>query len=79
MPDDLNLPHTYQKGIYTQSAPISEDVEEILSMEDLEKWHIQKILNRNHWDRTRTATQLGISPKTLYTKIKKYELKPVKY
>jgi two-component system, NtrC family, response regulator AtoC len=79
MTDDLNLPHTYQKGIYTQSAPISEDVEEILSMEDLEKWHIQKILNRNHWDRTRTATQLGISPKTLYTKIKKYELKPVKY
>lgn len=79
MPDDLNLPHTYQKGIYTQSAPVSEDVEEILSMEDLEKWHIQKILNRNHWDRTRTATQLGISPKTLYTKIKKYELKPVKY
>ena len=79
LPDDLNLPHTYQKGIYTQAAPASEEVEEILSMEDLEKWHIQKILNRNHWDRTRTATQLGISPKTLYTKIKKYELKPVKY
>ena len=79
LPDDLNLPHTYQKGIYTQTAPVSEEVEEILSMEDLEKWHIQKILNRNHWDRTRTATQLGISPKTLYTKIKKYELKPVKY
>ena len=79
LPDDLNLPHTYQKGIYTQTAPVSEEVEEILSMEDLEKWHIRKILNRNHWDRTRTATQLGISPKTLYTKIKKYELKPVKY
>jgi DNA-binding NtrC family response regulator len=48
-------------------------------MEDLERWHIQKVLNKNHWDRTRTATQLGISPKTLYTKIKKYELKPVRY
>ena len=79
LPDDLNLPHTYHKGIYTQTTPVSEDIEEILSMEDLEKWHIEKILNRNHWDRTRTATQLGISPKTLYTKIKKYELKPVKY
>jgi len=78
-PDDLNLPHTYHKGIYTQSTSIAEDVEEILSMEDLEKWHIQKVLIKNHWDRTRTATQLGISPKTLYTKIKKYELKPIKY
>jgi len=48
---------------------------EILSMEDLEKWHIAKVLNANRWDRTQTANQLGISPKTLYTKIKKYELK----
>ena len=48
---------------------------EILSMEDLEKWHIAKVLDANRWDRTVTANQLGISPKTLYTKIKKYELK----
>ena len=46
------------------------------AMEELEKWHIQKVLNKNRWDRTQTANQLGISPKTLYTKIKKYELKP---
>jgi DNA-binding NtrC family response regulator len=78
-PDDLNLPQSYQKGIITQSSNVSDDNEEILSMEDLEKWHIQKVLNKNHWDRTRTANQLGISPKTLYTKIKKYELKPIKY
>jgi DNA-binding NtrC family response regulator len=78
-PDDLNLPQAYQKGIITQSSNVSDENEEILSMEDLEKWHIQKVLNKNHWDRTRTANQLGISPKTLYTKIKKYELKPIKY
>jgi len=48
---------------------------EILSMEDLERWHIGKVLDANRWDRTVTANQLGISPKTLYTKIKKYELK----
>ena len=48
---------------------------EILSMEDLERWHIAKVLDANRWDRTQTANQLGISPKTLYTKIKKYELK----
>ena len=77
--DDLNLPKSYQKGILAQSSNISDDNEEILSMEDLERWHIQKVLNKNHWDRTRTANQLEISPKTLYTKIKKYELKPIKF
>lgn len=77
--DDLNLPKSYQKGVLAQSSNVSDDNEEILSMEDLERWHIQKVLNKNHWDRTRTANQLGISPKTLYTKIKKYELKPLKF
>ena len=77
-PDDLNLHQSYQKGMLAQKSSVVNDVDEILSMEDLEKWHIQKVLNKNLWDRTRTATQLGISPKTLYTKIKKYELKPIK-
>lgn len=74
-PEDLNLPQSYQ----LQSKKISEldSTDEILSMEDLERWHIKKVLDKNRWDRTQTANQLGISPKTLYTKIKKYELKPV--
>jgi len=73
-PEDLNLPQSYQ----AQSKKVAgiDETEEILSMEDLEKWHIKKVLDKNRWDRTRTANQLGISPKTLYTKIKKYELKP---
>jgi len=78
-PEDLNLPQSFRKGSFSHTSEETEDVEDILSMEDLERWHIQKVLNKNHWDRTRTATQLGISPKTLYTKIKKYELKPVRY
>jgi len=74
-PEDLNHPRSYQP----QSKSFSEldQTEEILSMEELEKWHIQKVLDKNRWDRTQTANQLGISPKTLYTKIKKYELKPL--
>jgi transcriptional regulator with PAS, ATPase and Fis domain len=73
-PEDLNLPQSYQ----SQAKKVAgiDETEEILSMDDLEKWHIKKVLDKNRWDRTRTATQLGISPKTLYTKIKKYELKP---
>ena len=78
-PDDLNLPNVFQKGIHSLPSEENDEIEEILSMEDLERWHIQKVLNKNHWDRTRTATQLGISPKTLYTKIKKYELRPVSF
>lgn len=72
-PDDLNLPASNRKSLSKGSIDIPT---EIKSMEDLEKWHIENVLNSNGWDRTQTAIQLGISPKTLYTKIKKYELKP---
>jgi len=44
-------------------------------MDELEKLHITKALKCFHWDRKQTANQLGISQKTLYTKIKKYEIK----
>ncbi|GIK59222.1 MAG: sigma-54-dependent Fis family transcriptional regulator [Ignavibacteriaceae bacterium] len=74
-PEDLNLPQSYQTP--TRKHTDIEHAEEILSMEELERWHIKKVLDKNRWDRTQTANQLGISPKTLYTKIKKYELKPV--
>ncbi len=73
-PDDLNLPHLPS---YKESSITSESEEDlsVLSMEEVEKRHIAKVLKRNRWDRTQTANQLGISPKTLYTKIKKYEIK----
>jgi DNA-binding NtrC family response regulator len=74
-PDDLNLPQSYQ--IQSKKLSDLEGPDDILSMEDLERWHIKKVLDKNRWDRTQTANQLGISPKTLYTKIKKYELKPI--
>ena len=75
VPEDLSLPNS---AGYKSSGARSTTLDipsEILSMEDLERWHIAKVLDANRWDRTVTANQLGISPKTLYTKIKKYELK----
>jgi len=73
-PEDLNLPNSVAYKNITGRGSV--DIpSEILSMEDLERWHIAKVLDANRWDRTVTANQLGISPKTLYTKIKKYELK----
>jgi DNA-binding NtrC family response regulator len=73
-PEDLNLPHMQA---YKESTNIDESEEDlsVLSMEEVEKRHIAKVLKRNRWDRTQTANQLGISPKTLYTKIKKYEIR----
>jgi len=74
-PEDLNLPiPAVFKGTTNRGGNV-EIPSEVLSMEELERWHIEKVLNSNRWDRTQTATQLGISAKTLYTKIKKYELK----
>jgi DNA-binding NtrC family response regulator len=75
-PDDLNLPVTAAARAM-QPLMNEEDIRiaEVLSMDEMEKYHIAKVLKLNRWDRTQTANQLGISPKTLYTKIKKYEIK----
>jgi DNA-binding NtrC family response regulator len=73
-PEDLNLPHTASFKEILRVEESEEDLA-VLSMEEIEKRHIAKVLKRNRWDRTQTANQLGISPKTLYTKIKKYEIK----
>ena len=75
-PDDLNLPVSATARI-TQPLMNEEDIRiaEVLSMDEMEKYHIAKVLKLNRWDRTQTANQLGISPKTLYTKIKKYEIR----
>ena len=47
----------------------------LLSLEDLEKIQIEKVLKHNKGDRTKSAEMLGISKKTLYLKIKKYGLR----
>jgi len=75
-PDDLNLPVSVTAK--STQVPMNEEdirITEIISMDEMEKHHIAKVLKLNRWDRTQTANQLGISPKTLYTKIKKYEIK----
>jgi len=79
-PDDLKLPVS-ATPIITQIVMNEEDmrIAEILSMDDMEKHHIAKILKLNKWDRTQSANQLGISIETLYAKIKKYKIEEDKY
>ena len=45
-----------------------------ISLEDLERAHIEGVLGRENWHQGRTADVLGISPKTLYRKIRAYNL-----
>jgi len=80
---DDNIIHTEnlflsaKKNTQTPSASktiLEESGGEELSIDDLERNHILKVLELNGWERTKTAEQLGISQKTLYTKIKKYRL-----
>lgn len=41
---------------------------------DIEKQMIAQALARHHWHRSRAAVQLGIDRKTLFSKIKRYQL-----
>jgi DNA-binding NtrC family response regulator len=77
-PEDLNLTGpASSKNTQADSNPEAENG--ILSMDEIEKIHILKALNYFNWDRNQTAMKLGISLKTLYTKIKKYNIQQNRY
>jgi DNA-binding NtrC family response regulator len=46
-----------------------------LSLADLERDHIATVLRQTSWHQGRAAEVLGISPKTLYRKIREYGFK----
>lgn len=53
----------------------SEGETNLQSLEEIERIHIERVLKANNWNRIKTAQTLGITPKTLYLKIKKYGIK----
>ena len=57
-----------------QSAREEPEVEETLSLEDNEKLLIKKALEKHRGKRKDAALELGISERTLYRKIKQYEI-----
>ncbi len=67
---DLNIP----KEDFDFSNYILEDGK-LLSLDEIEMMHIKRALDHNKWNRENTARSLGISQKTLYSKIIKYKLK----
>jgi DNA-binding NtrC family response regulator len=56
----------------TESSPAFE------SLGDIEKHHVEQILNKYNWNISATAKALKVDRVTLYNKIKKYNLKPAK-
>jgi transcriptional regulator of acetoin/glycerol metabolism len=61
------------KDLPLEKSVISNSIE---SLDDLEKEHILKILNKYSWNISRTAKALNIDRVTLYNKISKFRLKP---
>jgi len=61
--EDINLPH------FSKAAMAGGE-----SLEELEKAHIQRILDQTNWNISRSAEILKIDRVTLYNKIKKYQL-----
>jgi transcriptional regulator with PAS, ATPase and Fis domain len=60
------------RGDERRAADPSSVIPDTFSLEEMEKRHIEQVLRKNNFSRTRTADDLGISKKTLYLKIKRY-------
>jgi two-component system response regulator AtoC len=66
--------HWVEKASAAEPPPLPSAVASRLSLEEIEKDHIERVLRLNEYNRAKTADALGISKKTLYLKIKRYEL-----
>lgn len=64
MPGDISVPLTSAK---TEGS--------FNSLDEVEKYHILKVLKETGWNQSRASQILGIDRKTLYLKLKKYDIK----
>ncbi|HDR88519.1 MAG TPA: sigma-54-dependent Fis family transcriptional regulator [Bacteroidetes bacterium] len=67
-------PVEYRRGPQDPIEDTEEIVEESLSLADKEKELISKALEKHHGKRKHAAKELGISERTLYRKIKEYDI-----
>ena len=72
--DDLTLSNLGTVGDSVTGMVVGEQYE-ARSLADMERLHIQATLNATDWNKSRTASILGIERSTLDRKIKRYELK----
>jgi two-component system NtrC family response regulator/two-component system response regulator AtoC len=57
-------------------SPLQDGGTEVISLKEMEKSHISKILLQSDWNKTKAADLLGISVRNLYRKIEEYGLRP---
>ncbi len=70
-PQDLPRDLTVGRRSEGAAAP---HIGQAVSLEEMEKAHIEGVLRRENWHQGKAAETLGISPKTLYRKIRTYGL-----
>lgn len=68
------LPH--QISHQSPDALASTTTEDTDNLEDRERLHVQRVLERENWNRNRTAEALGINRRSLYRLIQKHGLSP---
>jgi two-component system, NtrC family, response regulator HydG len=74
MAEDLSI-HQHRTHEESAAAAPPSVSDPPASLEEMEKVHIDRVLQQNGYNRARTAEALGISKKTLYLKIKRYGLR----
>jgi two-component system response regulator AtoC len=71
--------HRPERPVAPPLVPVPSEADQVvggeISLEDVERHHIERMLREHNYSRTKTADALGISKKTLYLKIKRYGLK----
>lgn len=58
----------------TSEIPVNHDTFKPMSLEDMERLHISKTLAYHDWNKSRTASVLGIERSTLDRKLKRYDI-----
>jgi len=66
---------TLEASLAASEPSVGEQPFEPLSLEEIEKRHIERTLSHTQWNKSQAATLLGIERSTLDRKIKSYELK----
>jgi DNA-binding NtrC family response regulator len=74
LPPAVSAEHHTNYPVLSETFEVHEEIEESLSLEDREKELIQKALEKHRGKRKYAALELGISERTLYRKIKEYQL-----
>ena len=72
--NEYKIEHQASTDSFQGNFQESVEIEESLSLEEREKELIQKALKKHNGRRKNAAKELGISERTLYRKIKEYEI-----